>query len=82
MPGRIDNVDGIIDSRTYSNTEGNEMNNKGYFSLEVPKLEPKPKYGGKKHLKKRSYTRKIWHSERKKALHRSKTRKIITFFGE
>ena len=71
MPGRIDNVDGIIDSRTFSNTKENERN-EGFFSRVVPKLEPK--YGGKT-LKKRSYTKKHKSSKRSKRNKRNKPKK-------
>lgn len=71
MSGRIDNVDGIIDNRTYSNTIGNERN-EGFFSLKVPKLEPK--YGGKT-LKKRSYTKKHKSNKRNKRNKPKKSKK-------
>ena len=74
MPGRIDNVDGIIDSKTFSHTKENERN-EGFFSRVVPKLEPKPKYGGKKHLKKRSYTKKHKSNKRNKPKKSKKHRK-------
>jgi len=70
MSGRIDNVDGIIDNTTYSNTIGNKRN-KALFSTVVPKLEPK--YGGKT-LKKRIYS-KHKSSKRCKRCKRNKSKK-------
>jgi hypothetical protein len=70
MSGRIDNVDGMLNKDTYSNTIGNTRN-KALFSTVVPKLEPK--YGGKT-LKKRKYT-KHKSSKRCKRCKRNKPKK-------